>query len=373
MGVWKKLLWFAVAALGTWAVAVLAISRKEHISALWIILAGLCALSISYRFYSKWLAAKVLVLNDERATPAIVRNDGKDFVPTNRWMVFGHHFAAIAGPVPLVGPILAAQFGYLPGTLWIVIGGVLGGCVQDFVTLFCSLRRDGRSLGQMAKDEISEVGGWTALFGVLFIMIILIAVVALVVVNALRSSPWGLFTIAMTIPIALLLGVYLRYLRPGRVLEASLLGLVLVMAAVIGGRHVAESARVAHYFTYGGVALAWMIILYGFAASVLPVWLLLAPRDYLHIHQIGDHRGSRARDTGGPPADAPSAFHPLHGRHGADLCRQGLPVLLHHHRLRRHLGLPLADRFRHDTQAHHEGEPGAHGRVRQHADGVFRG
>jgi len=195
--------------------------------------------------------------------------------------VFGHHFAAIAGPGPLVGPILAAQFGYLPGTLWLVIGGVLGGCVQDFVTLFSSMRRDGKSLGQMAKDEISEVGGWTALFAVLFIMIILIAVVALVVVNALRSSPWGLFTIAMTIPIALLLGIYLRYLRPGKVLEASLLGFVLVMSAVVGGRYVAESARLAPYFTYGGVALAWMIILYGFAASVLPVWLLLAPRDYL--------------------------------------------------------------------------------------------
>jgi carbon starvation protein len=202
-------------------------------------------------------------------------------VPTTRWVTFGHHFAAIAGPGPLVGPILAAQFGYLPGTLWIVLGGVLGGCVQDFVTLFCSMRRNGKSLGQMAKDEISELGGWTALFGVLLIMIILIAVVALVVVNALKESPWGLFTIAMTIPIALLLGVYLRYLRPGRVMEASLLGFVLVMAAVIAGRYVAESKLLAPHFTHGGVALAWMIIAYGFAASVLPVWLLLAPRDYL--------------------------------------------------------------------------------------------
>src|SRR5947207_12488174 len=277
----KKIVWVSIAALGAVALGVIATMRGEPINAVWLVAAAACIYALGYRFYSRFVACLVLALDDQRATPAERLEDGRDFVPTNKWVVFGHHFAAIAGPGPLVGPILAAQFGYLPGTLWIVIGGVLGGCVQDFVTLFCSLRRDGRSLGQMAKDEISEVGGWTALFGVLFILIILIAVVALVVVNALRSSPWGLFTIAMTIPIALLLGVYLRYLRPGRVLEASLLGLVLVMAAVIGGRHVAESARVAHYFTYGGVALAWMIILYGFAASVLPVWLLLAPRDYL--------------------------------------------------------------------------------------------
>jgi len=277
----KKIFLALVVLIAALALGMIATARSEPINAAWLVAAAACIYALGYRFYSRFVACRVLELDDRRATPAERLEDGRDFVPTNKWVVFGHHFAAIAGPGPLVGPILAAQFGYLPGTLWIVIGGVLGGCVQDFVTLFCSLRRDGRSLGQMAKDEISEVGGWTALFGVLFIMIILIAVVALVVVNALRSSPWGLFTIAMTIPIALLLGVYLRYLRPGRVLEASLLGLVLVMAAVIGGRHVAESARVAHYFTYGGVALAWMIILYGFAASVLPVWLLLAPRDYL--------------------------------------------------------------------------------------------
>jgi len=281
MSLRKKILWALVAATAAVALGMIATVRGEPINAVWLVAAAACIYALGYRFYSRFVACRVLALDDQRATPAERLEDGRDFVPTNKWVVFGHHFAAIAGPGPLVGPILAAQFGYLPGTLWIVIGGVLGGCVQDFVTLFCSLRRDGRSLGQMAKDEISTVGGWTALFAVLFIMIILIAVVALVVVNALRSSPWGLFTIAMTIPIALPLGIYLRYLRPGKVLEASLLGFVLVMSAVVGGRYVAESARLAPYFTYGGVALAWMIILYGFAASVLPVWLLLAPRDYL--------------------------------------------------------------------------------------------
>src|SRR6266536_3606131 len=206
MGVWKKLLWFAVAALGTWAVAVLAISRKEHISALWIIVAGLCALSISYRFYSKWLAAKVLVLNDERATPAVVQNDGKDFVPTNRWMVFGHHFAAIAGPGPLVGPVLAAQFGFLPGMLWILVGATLGGAVHDSVILFCSVRRRGKSLGQMVREEVGPFAGGVALVSIIAIMIILLAVLSLVVVKALAESPWGLFTIAATMPIAVVMG-----------------------------------------------------------------------------------------------------------------------------------------------------------------------
>src|SRR5438046_4962515 len=277
----KKIFLALVVLIAALALGMIATARSEPINAAWLVAAAACIYALGYRFYSRFVACRVLELDDRRATPAERLEDGRAFVPTNKWVVFGHHFAAIAGPGPLVGPILAAQFGYLPGTLWIVIGGVLGGCVQDFVTLFCSLRRDGRSLGQMAKDEISTVGGWTALFAVLFIMIILIAVVALVVVNALRSSPWGLFTIAMTIPIALLLGIYLRYLRPGKVLEASLLGFVLVVSAVVGGRHVAESAGRPACFPYGVVAQAWMIILYGFAASVLPVGLLLAPRDFL--------------------------------------------------------------------------------------------
>jgi len=277
----KNLFWLLIAALGAVALGVIAFVRGEPVNAVWLVTAAACLYAIGYRFYSRFIALRVLQLDDQRATPSERLDDGRDFVPTNKWVVFGHHFAAIAGPGPLVGPILAAQFGYLPGTIWIVIGGLLGGCVQDFVTLFCSIRRDGKSLGQMAKEEISEVGGWTALFAVLLIMVILIAVVALVIVNALKASPWGFFTIAMTIPIALFLGIYLRRLRPGRVREASVLGFLMVLAAVIGGRYVAESPALAHYFTYGGVALAWMIIVYGFAASVLPVWLLLAPRDYL--------------------------------------------------------------------------------------------
>jgi carbon starvation protein len=277
----KKLFWILVAFVGALGLGMIATVRGEPLNAVWLVAAAACIYMIGYRFYSRFVACRILELNNQRATPAERLEDGRDFVPTNKWVVFGHHFAAIAGPGPLVGPVLAAQFGYLPGVLWIVIGGVLGGAVQDFVTLFFSMRRNGKSLGQMAKDEISRVGGYTALFGVLSIMIILIAVIALVVVNALKSSPWGLFTIAMTIPIALVMGLYLRFLRPGKVLEVSLIGFVLVLAAVVGGRYVAESALVAPYFTYGGMALAWMIIAYGFAASVLPVWLLLAPRDYL--------------------------------------------------------------------------------------------
>jgi carbon starvation protein len=281
MSVGKKVVWAFVALGGALAMGVIALSRGEPINSVWLVVAAGCLYALGYRFYSRFIAYRILELNDRRATPAERLEDGRDFVPTNKWIVFGHHFAAIAGPGPLVGPVLAAQFGYLPGTLWIVIGGVLGGAVQDFVTLFCSLRRNGKSLGQMAKDEINELGGYAALFGVLFIIIIVIAVVGLVVANALKSSPWGVFTIAATIPIALLMGIYLRYLRPGRVLEASVLGVILVMAAVIGGRSVAASGWLAPYFTYSASALACMIIAYGFAASVLPVWLLLAPRDYL--------------------------------------------------------------------------------------------
>jgi carbon starvation protein len=281
MSVWKKLAWIGVAALGTWAVAELALSRGEQINALWIVIAGFCAFSISYRFYSKWLATKVLVLNEERATPAVLRNDNKDYVPTNRWMVFGHHFAAIAGPGPLVGPVLAAQFGYLPGTLWILVGSVFGGCVQDFVILLFSVRRDGKSLTEMAKQEIGHVAGLVAYASVIAILVILLAVCALVVVNALKQSPWGTFTIAMTIPIAFLMGVYLRRLRPGRVVETSALGFILVLAAIWGGQWVSLHPAVGNYFTLGAPGLAMAIILYGFAASALPVWLLLAPRDYL--------------------------------------------------------------------------------------------
>ena len=280
MTIWKKVIWFAVAALGTGAIAVLALSRGEQISALWIIVAGLCATSISYRFYSKWLATKVLVLNDERATPAVVQNDGKDFVPTNRWMVFGHHFAAIAGPGPLVGPVLAAQFGFLPGTLWILIGATLGGGVHDMIILFASVRRGGKTLGQMVKEEIGPGVGVLALLSVLAIMIILLAVLALVVVQALAKSPWGVFTIAMTIPVALIMGFGLRTGRVnvGLVTAFGLLGLLF---AVWGGQFLAHFPALEAWFRHDQKWLAWAIILYGLAASILPVWLLLTPRDYL--------------------------------------------------------------------------------------------
>ncbi|HZQ23187.1 MAG TPA: carbon starvation CstA family protein [Terriglobales bacterium] len=273
-------LWAAVSISGGVALAMIATARGEPINAIWLVMAAACVYTLGYRFYSRWIAYRVLQLDDKRATPAERLDDGRDFVPTNKWVVFGHHFAAIAGPGPLVGPILAAQFGYLPATIWIVFGGVLAGAVQDFVVLFCSVRRDGKSIGKMAQDEISPLAGWAALLAVLFIIIILIAVVGLVVVNALKSSPWGFFTIAATIPIAFLLGVYLRRIRPGRVMEASALGFILIVISVVGGRYVADSSY-ASYFTYGGMALAWMVIIYGFFASVLPVWMLLAPRDYL--------------------------------------------------------------------------------------------
>ncbi len=263
------------------ALAGIAINRGEPVNSMWLVIASACVYVFSYRVYAAWIAAKVMALDDSRATPAERLRNGHDFEPTNKWIVFGHHFAAIAGPGPLVGPTLAAQFGYLPGTLWIVIGAVLGGCVQDFVILFCSMRRDGKSLGQMAREEIGKVGGFTALVTVLLIMIILLAVVALVVVNALKGSPWGTFTIFATMPIAVFMGLYLRYLRPGKVLEISVIGFLLVLGSIFAGEWVAHSPTWAPWFTLSGVTLTVCIVVYGFAASALPVWLLLAPRDYL--------------------------------------------------------------------------------------------
>jgi carbon starvation protein len=277
----SKIVWAAIAVLGAGALGAIAVHRNEKISATWFVLAAVCFYLVAYRFYSAFLAAKLVALDDKRATPAERNDDGRDFVPTNKWVLFGHHFAAIAGPGPLVGPTLAAQFGYLPGTLWLIAGAALAGCVQDFVILFCSIRRNGKSLGEMARDEVGKRGGFIAQIAVLAILIILMGVVALVVVNALKTSPWATFTLAMTIPIALLMGVYLRFLRPGRVLEASLIGLGLVLFVVVAGQWVAEAPSWAKVFTLSGAALAFWIIAYGFAASALPVWLLLAPRDYL--------------------------------------------------------------------------------------------
>src|SRR6266850_2184167 len=276
-----NIFWFLVAVAGAWAYVTITLHRGERLNSAFILIAALCSYAIGYRFYSKWIAARVLALNDRRATPCEVHDDGKDFVKTNKWIVFGHHFAAIAGPGPLVGPVLAAQFGYLPGTLWLITGAVLGGAVQDFVILFASMRRDGKSLGQMAREEIGKVGGFVALLTVLLIMIVLLAVVALVVVNALAGSPWGTFTIAATMPIAIFMGLYLRYWRPGKVLECSLLGFVLVLGGIFAGQKVAESGTLGPVFTQSAAALAVAVIIYGFFASALPVWLLLAPRDYL--------------------------------------------------------------------------------------------
>ena len=281
MPILKKLIWVLIAVVGASALGYIAVQHGETINAGWLLTAAICMYLVAYRFYSKIIAAKIFALDPARATPAERLSDGRDFVPTNRWIVFGHHFAAIAGPGPLIGPTLAAQFGYLPGFLWIIVGVALGGAVQDCLILCASVRRDGKSLGQMAKDEIGTVAGYTALVATFGIMIILIAVLALIVTNALRSSPWGTVTLALTIPIAMIMGLFMRYVRPHRVLEATALGLVMLVFALFAGKWVAENPTLAPIFTLSGTQLAVWIMIYGFAASVLPVWLLLAPRDYL--------------------------------------------------------------------------------------------
>jgi len=274
-------MWTAVGCAGATGLAILASARGEdRPNVVWFVVAAACIYALAYRFYSRFIANRVLELDDHNLTPAVRLNNGRDYVPTDRWITFGHHFAAIAGPGPLVGPVLAAQFGYLPSTLWIIIGAVLGGCVQDFVILGCSLRRDGRSLGRMASDEIGPIGGFTALIGVLMIMVILIAVLGLVVVNAMKHSAWATSTVASTVPIAMLVGIYMTHIRPGRLVEGSALGVGLIVLAVISGRYV-ESLSFGHLFQMDAPTLALWIIAYGFLASVLPIWLLLAPRDYL--------------------------------------------------------------------------------------------
>jgi carbon starvation protein len=281
MSTQKRLLWVAVAVLGAIALGIIALKRGEPVNAMWLVIAALCIYAIAYRFYGLFIANKVLGVNPTRQTPAYRHNDGLDYVPTNQYVLFGHHFAAIAGAGPLVGPVLAAQMGYLPGTLWLLAGVVFAGAVQDMIVLFLSTRRDGRSLGDMIRSEMGPVAGTVAGIGVLLICVIILAVLALVVVNALKSSPWGTFTVACTIPIALIMGIYGRVVRPGRVGEMSAIGGLLLLAALIYGRTVSETPELAHFFTFSGPALALLIIGYGFTASVLPVWLLLAPRDYL--------------------------------------------------------------------------------------------
>ncbi|HMK86261.1 MAG TPA: carbon starvation CstA family protein [Steroidobacteraceae bacterium] len=277
----NRLLGIVLAAVGAIALGGIALHRHEPINALWLITAAVCIYALGYRFYAAWIAARVFMLDATRATPAERLNNGRDFVPTHRWIVFGHHFAAIAGPGPLVGPTLAAQFGYLPGTLWILIGSVLGGCVQDMTILFVSTRRDGRSLGQMARDELGPLGGIAALIGTLTIMVIIIAVLGLVVVNAMKRSPWATSTVMATIPIAMLIGMYLRNIRPGRVLEASLIGFALLLLGVAAGGVIDQQEAIRGWFDLSGTELAGFVIGYGWVAAILPVWLLLAPRDYL--------------------------------------------------------------------------------------------
>lgn len=274
-------LWLAVALIGAGAFAMLALNRGEHVNAVWLVIAAVACYSIAYRFYSLFIARKIFELDDRRLTPAERLGDGLDYVPTNKWVLFGHHFAAIAGAGPLVGPILAAQMGFLPGTIWILIGVMMAGAVQDFLILFISTRRDGRSLGEMARQELGAFAGVITMLGALGVMIIILSALALVVVKALANSPWGLFTIAATIPIALFMGIYMRFLRPGKIAEVSLIGFVLMMAAIIYGGDVAQHPYWGPFFTLKGTSLTWILVIYGFIASVLPVWLLLAPRDYL--------------------------------------------------------------------------------------------
>ncbi|CAM2939339.1 carbon starvation CstA family protein [Helicobacter burdigaliensis] len=275
------LLWAAICLVGAYCFGVLALHQGESISAIWIIVAAVCFYVIGYRFYAKYIATKVLELDDNRATPAIVQNDGRDFVPTNKAILFGHHFAAIAGAGPLVGPILAAQMGYLPSMIWIVVGVVLAGAVHDFTVLFISMRRNGKSIGEIIKLELGKGVGSITMIGILGIMMLIIAILALVVVNALAESPWGLFTIAMTIPIAIYMGIHMRFLRPGKIGEASIIGFVLLLLALFYGRDVAASPTLAAYFTLSPITLTYIMIGYGFIAAILPVWFLLAPRDYL--------------------------------------------------------------------------------------------
>jgi carbon starvation protein len=280
-GIQTKLLWGAIAALGAVSLGIVALSRGEPVNAAWLVIAAVCVYFVAYRYYALFIANKVLGINAMRPTPAVRHNDGLDYVPTNRYVLFGHHFAAIAGAGPLVGPVLAAQMGYLPGTLWILAGVVIAGAVQDMIVLFLSTRRDGRSLGDMVRAEMGPVAGTIAGIGILLICIIILAVLALVVVQALKGSPWGTFTVFATVPIALIMGVYGRFIRRGRVAEMSAIGIVLLLAALLYGQTVSQTPELAAYFDLSGPSLALIIIGYGFVASVLPVWLLLAPRDYL--------------------------------------------------------------------------------------------
>jgi carbon starvation protein len=367
--------WTALSIVGAFSLGTVALSCGETVNALWIVIAALCVYLIAYRYYSRYIAKTVLKLDPTRMTPAYKHNDGLDYVPTNKHVLFGHHFAAIAGAGPLVGPVLAAQMGYLPGMLWILAGVVFAGAVQDFIILFVSIRRDGRSLGALIKAELGVIPGVIALFGAFMIMVIILAVLALIVVKALTNSPWGTFTVAATIPIAVFMSVYLRYMRPGKIGEISAIGFILLMAAIAFGQNVAAHSTLALLFDFDGKGLTWILIIYGFIAAVLPVWLLLAPRDYLSTFLkigtiIGHHYRfglgyfdfcTRAKDAG---------YNPLYRWQRSGMVRQFIPVPVHHYRLRRGVGFSCPNRIRHDPQADRKRKPGPLHWLWWDADGI---
>ena len=366
-------IWTLVAVIGAVAWGVIALVRDEQISAAWLIAAAVGSYAIAYRFYARFITKKVLEVDDKRATPAERLENDMDYQPTDRRVLFGHHFAAIAGAGPLVGPVLAAQMGYLPGTIWIIVGVIFAGAVQDMVILFFSMRRDGKSLGQMARDEIGPVGGIAALVAVFSIMIILLAVLALVVVNALAESPWATFSLAMTIPIAIFMGFYLRVLRPGRVMETTAIGVSLLLLAIVAGGWVQESS-LAETFTLSPETLTVCLVVYGFFASVLPVWMLLTPRDYLSTFmKIGTIMLLAVGILVTLPVmknEAVTTF--ASNGEGPVFAGRAVPVRVHHHRLRRPVRLPRPDRLRHDAEDDREGAAGPLHRLRRDADGVVR-
>ena len=372
-GIQTKILWAAIAVLGVVSLGIVALSRGEPVNAAWLVIAAVCIYFIAYRYYALFIANKVLGINANRPTPAVRHNDGLDYVPTNRYVLFGHHFAAIAGAGPLVGPVLAAQMGYLPGTLWILAGVVIAGAVQDMTVLFLSTRRDGRSLGDMVRAEMGPVAGTIAGIGILLICIIILAVLALVVVQALRGSPWGTFTVFCTVPIAIIMGVYGRFIRRGRIAEMSLIGVVLLLAALVYGQTVSQTPALAAYFDLSGPTLALIIIGYGFVASVLPVWLLLAPRDYLSTFmKIGVITLlALAIIIVRPYLQMPSITKFVDGT-GPVWAGQPVPVPVHHHRLRLGVRLAFADLVRNHAEDDRERESDPVHRLRRHADGVVR-
>ena len=368
-----KLLWIAVALLGAVAFAIVALNRGEAVNAAWLVVAAVCIYLIAYRFYGLFIANRALGVDGARQTPAARHNDGLDYVPTNRYVLYGHHFAAIAGAGPLVGPVLAAQMGYLPGTLWILAGAVFAGAVQDMTVLFLSTRRDGRSLGDIVRAEMGPVAGTISGIGILLICVIVLAVLALVVVKALIGSPWGTFAVFCTIPIALLMGIYNQFIRPGRIGEMSLLGCVLLLAALIYGRTVSETPALAAYFDLKGETLALIIIGYGFVASVLPVWLLLAPRDYLSTFlKIGTIVLLAIGIIIVRPDLQMPRRHQVYRRQRTCLVWQRVPVPVHHHRMRCCFRMAFAHCVRNNTEDDRERKADRVHRVRWNVNGIVR-